>query len=200
MKKVSILKRVNPETKRYILDLAKIEQQWYENYINNNNICEDEEIYNKKSYINHPHDKAIKNILSDKQEVAILINEILELEGKAEIKPNEIAKCKLNEKEKSYLSQYIIYFIGNKYGENEKDKILNKINKNVKEEKSMLSDVLDQIEERGIKKGERRGIIKSKKAIVINMLKNNYNDKEIRKISEVTDKELEKIKESLKIK
>ena len=103
-----------------------------------------------------------------------ILTKVLSLENTKNIeqieeKTNKIASSKLNEKEKSYLNQYIIYFIGNKYGENEKDKILNKINKNVEEEKSMLSDVLDQIEARGKacgeKIGEARGARKIKKEI-----------------------------------
>lgn len=355
MMRKTILARTKPEIKEYILNLAKLEEQWYTRYVKNGTvICEDEEIYREETYskencIKHPHDKAIKNILSDKQEAAILINEVLELEERAKIKleeiaeyktdfitkdyfnreidiiyqdltqknvfyliehqskvdykmpmrlieyydevmkntyknrepnkkyempvvipiivysgegkwnaktslrkealpvrgilpldlgsykvfdvnnytddeliekpgiltkvlslentkdiaqieekTNKIAECKLNEKEKSYLNQYIIYFIGNKYGKNEKDKILNKINKNVEEEKSMLSDVLDQIEARGKACGEKIGIIKgerkSRRVIVLNMLKNNYSDKEIKKILEITDSELKDIK------
>ena len=367
MPRKTILERVKPEIKEYIINLAKLEAQWYARYVKNGIvICEDkeiysEEVYRKENYIKHPHDKAIKNILSNKQEAAILINEVLELKEREEIKPeqiaeyktdfitkdyfnreidiiykdltqknvfyliehqskvdyrmpmrlieyynevmkntyknrepnkkyeipvvipivvysgegkwnaktslrkevlpirgilpldlgsykvfdvnnytddeliakpgiltkvlslentknieeieektNKIAECKLNEKERSYLNQYIIYFIGNKYGENEKDKILNKINKNVEEEKSMLSDVLDQIEARGEARGKARGekigeargekigIIKGEKksrsAIVLNMLKNNYSDKEIKKIIEITDSELKDIK------
>lgn len=343
MVRTPILERVKPTIKQYILNLAKQEKQWYEEYIKEKNvICE-----NGENYINHPHDKAIKNILSDKQEAAILINRILKLETRTEIRPEEIAeyktdfvtkdylnreidiiyqdltqknvfyliehqskvdyrmsmrlieyynevmkntyknrernkryempviipiivysgegkwnaktslgkeklpirgilplelgsyevfdvnnysddeliqqpgiltkilslenakdtaqidekinkimKCNLNNKEQAYLNQYIIYFIGNKYGESEKEEILSKINK--EEERNMLSDVFDQVEERGIKKGIVRGVIKSKKIIITNMLKNNYTDKEIKKISEVTDEELEKIKKSLK--
>ena len=136
-----------------------------------------------------------------------ILTKVLSLENTKDIaqieeKTNKIASSKLNEKEKSYLNQYIIYFIGNKYGKSEKDKILNKINKNEKEEKSMLSDVLDQIEARGEARGkacgEKIGIIKgekkSRRIIVLNMLKNNYSDKEIKKIIEITDSELKDIK------
>lgn len=78
----------------------------------------------------------------------------------------------------------------------------------------MLSDVLDQIEARGKAcgekigeargrkigeaRGEKREIIKgerkSRRIIVLNMLKNNYSDKEIKKIIEITDSELKDIK------
>lgn len=203
MPKKRTLEKVKPEIKEYIINLAKLEAQCYARYVKNGIvICEDEEIYSKENYIKHPHDKAIKNILSNKQEAAIL-TKVLSLENTKNIeeieeKTNKIVKCKLNEREKSYLNQYIIYFIGNKYGENEKDKIFNKINKNVEEEKSMLSDVLDQIEARGEARGEKRGIIKgerkSRRVIVLNMLKNNYSDKEIKKIIEITDSELKNIK------
>ncbi len=70
----------------------------------------------------------------------------------------------------------------------------------------MLSDVLDQIEARGEARGKARGekigIIKGEKksrsAIVLNMLKNNYSDKEIKKIIEITDSELKDIKKNVK--
>ena len=61
----------------------------------------------KEKYINHPHDKAIKNILSDKQEVAILINQVLELEEKAKIKPSEIVEYKTDFVTKDYLNREI---------------------------------------------------------------------------------------------
>ena len=116
-----------------------------------------------------------------------------------EEKTNKIANSKLNKREKSYLNQYIIYFIGNKYGENEKDKILNKINKNVKEEKSMLSDVLDQIEARGEargkacgeKIGEARGARKIKKEIAKKLLKRGMPKEEVEQIVNLDIKELE---------
>ena len=70
----TILDKVKPEIKEYILNLAKLEEQCYTRYVKNGIvICEDEEIYSKENCIKHPHDKAIKNILSDKQEVALLI-------------------------------------------------------------------------------------------------------------------------------
>ena len=83
MPRKTILERVKPEIKEYILNLAKLEEQWYTRYVKNGiAIYEDEEIYSEENCIKHPHDKAIKNILSDKQEAAILINEVLELEGR----------------------------------------------------------------------------------------------------------------------
>lgn len=88
MPRKTILERVEPEIKEYILNLSKLEQQWHTRYVKNGIvICEDEEIYSEENYskencIKHPHDKATKNILSDKQEAAILINEVLELEKK----------------------------------------------------------------------------------------------------------------------
>ena len=349
MPRKTILERVKPEIKEYILNLAKLEEQWYTRYVKNGIvICEDEEIYSKENYIKHPHDKAIKNILSDKQEVALLINEVLELKEKVkpeeiaeyktdfitkdyfnreidiiyqdltqknvfyliehqskvdyrmpmrlieyydevmkntyknrepnkkyempvvipiivysgegkwnartslrkealpvrgilpldlgsykvfdvnnysddeliekpgiltkvlslentknieqiEEKTNKIANSKLNKKEKSYLNQYIIYFIGNKYGENEKEKILNKINKNEKEEKSMLSDVLDQIEARGEargkacgeKIGEARGARKIKKEIAKKLLKRGMPKEEVEQIVNLDIKEID---------
>lgn len=136
-----------------------------------------------------------------------ILTKVLSLEKaknleQVEEKTDKIAKCELNEKEKLYLNQYIRHIMSEEYGKDETDKILMKINKNIREEKSMLIDVFNQVEERGMKKGlekgERRGIIKSRKVVVINMLKNNYSDKEIKKISEVSDEELEKIKKSLK--
>ena len=74
MTRKTLLERVKPEIKEYILNLAKLEEQRYTRYVKNGiAICEDEETYSKENYIKHPHDKAIKNILSDKQEVALLI-------------------------------------------------------------------------------------------------------------------------------
>ena len=108
MSRKTVLEKVKPEIKEYILSLAKLEQQWYTKYINNKiAIYEDEEIYNKEEYIKHPHDKAIKNILSDKQEAAILINQVLELEGTATIKAEEIAEYKTDFITKDYFNREI---------------------------------------------------------------------------------------------
>ena len=51
--------------------------------------------------------KAIKNILSDKQEAAILINEVLELEGREKIKPSEITEYKTDFITKDYFNREI---------------------------------------------------------------------------------------------
>lgn len=120
-----------------------------------------------------------------------ILTKVLSLENAKNIvqiqeKANKIAKCKLKDKEKSYLNQYITHIIGEKYGKNETNIILKKINRDVKEEKSMLSDVLDQIEERGIeigmRKGEKRGIVKCKKAIEKELLKRGMSKEEVEKI------------------
>ena len=126
-----------------------------------------------------------------------ILTKILSLEKaknsiQVEEKTNIITECNLNEREKAYLNQYITYIIGEAYGEKETNKLLEKINKNVREEKSMLIDVLYQVEARGEEKGKKKI-----RDIVINMLKNNYSDKEIKKISEITDSELKEIKKQL---
>ena len=104
MPRKTLLEKVKPEIKEYILNLAKLEEQWYTRYVKNGIvICE--EIYSKENYIKHPHDKAIKNILSDKQEVALLINEVLELKEK--VKPEEIAEYKTDFITKDYFNREI---------------------------------------------------------------------------------------------
>ena len=46
MQRKTILERVKPEIKEYILNLAKLEQQWYTRYVKNGIvICEDKVLY-----------------------------------------------------------------------------------------------------------------------------------------------------------
>lgn len=51
-----------------------------------------------------------------------------------------------------------------------------------------------KIEGEGLFDAEKNNIGKSRRIIVLNMLKNNYSDKEIKKIIEITDSELKDIK------
>lgn len=93
--------------------------------------------------------------------------------------------------------------------------MIEKLNIKGKGEKSMLSDVLDQIEERGRKIGvtqgreigitEGRKLGKSEgrkntlKQVIKQMIKNNLPDNLIKKISGASDEEIDKIKREIKV-
>ena len=61
-----------------------------------------------------------------------------------------------------------------------------------------LSRIWDMHYERGVSQGKKEGKIAGIKEIVIRMLKNNMKDEVIKKMTNMNDIELEKIKNELK--
>ena len=115
-------------------------------------------------------------------------------------KVEEIAKEQLEPETKSAIIQYINFFIEGKYGEEVARSMIEKLNINYKEEKSMLSDVLDQIEERGrkegIKEGRTEGLQESKRKMIKvakNLLKKGLSKAEVAEITELNIKEINEI-------
>lgn len=104
----------------------------------------------------------------------------------------KIAETNLTWEEIELFNRYVYTILGNKFGQEEVKKILEKIN-NKKEENTMLEDVLDRAIKKERKEGRKEGI----KSMIIQMINNNLNDTLIKAISGVSDKELEKIKREM---
>ena len=74
-------------------------------FYNTNKICEETEGYKQK--INHPHDKAMRAVLSNKEEAAIIINISLGLDGTRKVKSSEIEEYKTDFVTKDYFNREI---------------------------------------------------------------------------------------------
>ncbi len=147
----------------------------------------DEELLKEKGIL-------IKIILLDRAENTEEIRE----------KINEICNYKLSEVEQIMLNQYIYMIIADRFGKKLAQEMLSKINKE-SEVPNMLIDVIDREikksmklgEKRGEKKGEIKGRNAERREIIIQMIKNDFNDDMIRIISNTNDKELKEIRDSL---
>lgn len=87
---------VDKQTKEFIINLQIMQKKLYKKYVRNNKLCEAIEKYTNKNenIVNTPHDKITRIILTEKNEVANLINKQLNLNKMTSIKADEIEEYK----------------------------------------------------------------------------------------------------------
>ena len=120
--------------------------------------------------INKYHDKIFKELFSNKKEEQEFLMDIIVNTAKEKINKEKVKELK--------------------------EKIIGKGGENMVIEN--LSRIWDMHYERGVNQGKKEGKIAGIKEIVIRMLKNNMKDEVIKKMTNMNDIELEKIKSELK--
>jgi len=95
-----------------------------------------------------------------------------------------------DERNKAILKRIIAFILDEKLNSEDKEKLLKKLEGG---QKDMVLEVIRKENERLIKKGRQEG----KRAIIVNMIKNKMDENTIKLMTEITQKELDKIKQNI---
>lgn len=194
----------------YTENLYKIELKIVNDIFYNLEIDEEQEKYNYKkveNQIHNVHDISLRNILMNKREMAIFLNDILSLKNtRNQINENNLELCNQTFITKSFYNKQAdiiykrkdinVYFLVEHQSKVDYEMpkrileyMIEKIREKYKKEgerESMLVDVLLQLKDEGLREGKREGRIEGKKEqlelIVKKMLKNNMNVELIKKL------------------
>ena len=99
-----------------------------------------------------------------------------------------------DERNKAILKRIIVFILGEKLNSEDKEELLKKLEGG---EKDMVLEVIRKENENLIKKGKQEGIKVEKMSIVMRMIKNKMDENTIKLMTEITQKELDKIKQTI---
>ena len=99
-----------------------------------------------------------------------------------------------DERNKAILKRIIVFILGEKLNSEDKEELIKKLEGG---EKDMVLEVIRKENENLIKKGKQEGIKVEKMSIVMRMIKNKMDENTIKLMTEITQKELDKIKQTI---
>lgn len=127
---------------------------------------------------------------------AMLIEKVRNKEELLEIL-EKVVKEELTDEEKEFMIEILTNIGTEEIGTKKAEELKEKIEK--KEENSMVMENLRNIFRMNYNEGVQRGIQTGKRNIIIQMLKSKMNEKTIKKITQIDEKELQEIKKQIQV-
>ena len=161
----------------------------FENQLENQTdiLAEDEEKY---AYTNNSNDKIMRQILKDKRQAALNLNEWLKIEEENKIKPEDL--------EEVYIASYIVKRVSIECGKEKAKLMIKNIEKEYEEDdEDMLDEFVDRLLYEGKKLGLREGKIQAIIEVAINMLKEKCDKQIIKKCTGLSETKIQQLEKSL---